>query len=122
MADDQTSSQQNPQQPQQAAPQQALQHHPNAEGAAYPLSSKDASLFKVAFIFCIVSMIGIVAAMFQASMWCAVAFAWSIPITVHCHKIATGQAPNTTGFGVVTLLFVSLISGICLLCGTKTSK
>ena len=45
-----------------------------------------------------------------------IALAWQIPMTViYCKKINTNE-PVTTGFKVCTLLFVSLIAGILMLC------
>ena len=42
--------------------------------------------------------------------------AWCIPMTVsYCKKIKTGQ-PVSTGFKVCSLLFVSVIAGILMLC------
>ncbi len=45
--------------------------------------------------------------------------AWCIPMTVHSYGIYKGTKPNTTGFGVCTLLFVSIISGILMLVADK---
>lgn len=42
--------------------------------------------------------------------------AWCLPMTIsYCKKIESGEE-ITTGFKVCTLLFVSLISGILMLC------
>lgn len=42
--------------------------------------------------------------------------AWCIPMTVtYCNKIKNGK-PVSTGFKVCSLLFVSLIAGILMLC------
>ncbi len=45
--------------------------------------------------------------------------AWCIPMTIHSYGIYKGRKPNTVAFGVCTLLFVSLISGILLLVADK---
>lgn len=42
--------------------------------------------------------------------------AWCIPMTVsYCNKLKSGE-PVSTGFKVCSLLFVSLIAGILMLC------
>ena len=45
--------------------------------------------------------------------------AWMIPMTVRTYKIYKGRKPNTVAFGVCTLIFVNLVSGILLLCSDK---
>ena len=45
--------------------------------------------------------------------------AWMIPMTVHSWGIYKGTKDNTVCFGVCTLLFVSLVGGILLLCSKK---
>ena len=42
-----------------------------------------------------------------------------IPMTVRAWGIYKGTNPNTTAFGVCTLIFLSLVSGILLLVSKK---
>ena len=45
-----------------------------------------------------------------------ISLAWTLPMTLnYCNKLRTGEQV-TTGFKVCTLLFVSLIAGILMLC------
>ena len=64
-----------------------------------------------AFILCILSTVAV--------CWLIIPLAWMIPMTVHCYGIYKGTKANTTGFGVCTLIFVSLIGGILLLISKK---
>ena len=45
--------------------------------------------------------------------------AWMIPMTIRVYKIYKGRKPNTVAFGICTLIFVNLVSGILLLCSEK---
>ncbi|MDO4841964.1 MAG: zinc ribbon domain-containing protein [Phoenicibacter congonensis] len=45
--------------------------------------------------------------------------AWMIPMTVHTWKIYKGERANTVCFGVCSLLFLDLITGVLLLCSNK---
>lgn len=48
--------------------------------------------------------------------WLLLPLAWCVPITVSVfHRLRDGR-PVGTGLKVCTLLFVSLVAGICLLC------
>ena len=51
-----------------------------------------------------------------ATGWAIIPLAWCIPITVSIWKKLGAGQPIGTGMKVCTLLFVSLIAGICLLC------
>lgn len=51
-----------------------------------------------------------------AQGWMLIPLAWCIPITVKIFKCLKTKTPMSTGLKVCTLLFVSLVSGICLLC------
>lgn len=42
--------------------------------------------------------------------------AWCIPMTVHAFECINENKPLSTGFKVCTLLFVSMIAGILMLC------
>jgi hypothetical protein len=45
--------------------------------------------------------------------------AWMIPMTVRAYGIYKGTKPNTVAFGVCSLIFLDLISGILLLISKK---
>lgn len=75
------------------------------------MSSTDQSLRLAAFVFCIISAV--------ASCWLIIPLAWMIPMCVRSWGIYKGKKPNTTAFGVCTLIFVSLVGGILLLCSRK---
>ncbi len=47
---------------------------------------------------------------------------WCIPMTVHFFKSAKKQKPMGVGYKICVLLFVSLISGLLLLCKTEQEK
>lgn len=48
--------------------------------------------------------------------WCLIPLAWCIPMTVsYFGKVERGERAST-GFKICTLLFVSLIAGILMLC------
>jgi len=74
-------------------------------------SNNDEIFFLVAFIFMLLSTI--------ATGLLIVPLFWMIPMTVHCWRVYKGTKPNTTVFGVCTLIFVNLIAGIFLLVATK---
>lgn len=71
----------------------------------------DKTLRLLAFIFNLVSTISI--------GWTIIPLAWMIPMTVISYGIYKGTKDNTTAFGVCTLIFVSLVSGILLLVSKK---
>lgn len=77
----------------------------------YPMTDNDRNLRLVAFIFCILSLIG--------SCWLIIPLAWMIPMCVVSWGIYKGTKANTVAFGVCTLIFVSLVAGILLLCSKK---
>lgn len=117
----QAQAQQQPyQQPYQATyeqPQPAYQQvyaqpvAPAAPAALYPMTDTDRNLRLVAFIFCILSLVG--------SCWLIVPLAWMIPMSVISRGIYKGTKANTVAFGVCTLIFCSLVAGILLLCSNK---
>lgn len=115
-----------PQKPQQPYQSQQAPGQPNPYGPAaqvnvtfetpvaqdgYFVSDGDRTLRLIAFIFMLLSLVG--------TCWLILPLAWMIPMTVISWKIYKGQKPNTTAFGVCTLLFVSLVAGILLLISTK---
>ena len=117
----QAQAQQQPyQQPYQATyeqPQPAYQQvyaqpvAPAAPTTLYPMTDTDRNLRLVAFIFCILSLVG--------SCWLIIPQAWMIPMSVISWGIYKGTKANTVAFGVCTLIFCSLVAGILLLCSNK---
>ena len=84
---------------------------PAAPAALYPMTDTDRNLRLVAFIFCILSLVG--------SCWLIIPLAWMIPMSVISWGIYKGTKANTAAFGVCTLIFVNLVAGILLLCSNK---
>ncbi len=117
----QPQAQQQPyQQPYQATyeqPQPAYQQvyaqpvAPAAPTTLYPMTDTDRNLRLVAFIFCILSLVG--------SCWLIIPLAWMIPMSVISWGICKGTKANTVAFDVCTLIFCSLVAGILLLCSNK---
>lgn len=98
---------------QAGAAQTTVNVYANTPGArpVYELSSQDQTLRLIAFILNLISTI--------ACCWLIIPLAWMIPMTVHTWSLYKGTRPNTVAFGVCTLLFVNVISGILLLCSDK---
>ena len=84
---------------------------PAAPTTLYPMTDTDRNLRLVAFIFCILSLVG--------SCWLIIPLAWMIPMSVISWGIYKGTKANTVAFGVCTLIFCSLVAGILLLCSNK---
>ncbi len=82
-----------------------------AGNPTYPMTKEDQTMRLIAFIFCLVTCVTI--------GWALIPLAWCIPMTVRAYGIWKGTKPNTTAFGVCTLIFVSLVSGILLLVSEK---
>ncbi len=61
-----------------------------------------------AFIFCLIGTI--------TMGWTLIPLCWCIPMTISVYKAYKGEKELGVGFKVCTLLFVSLIGGILLLC------
>lgn len=80
-------------------------------GQVYPMTKEDQTLRLIAFIFCIISTVSM--AVFILPL------AWCIPMTVRAWGIYKGTKPNTTVFGVCSLIFLSLVAGILLLISNK---
>lgn len=74
-------------------------------------SSQDETLRLIAFIFCIIATVSV--------GWLVIPLAWMIPMTVVSYGIYKGTKQNTVAFGVCTLIFVSMVSGILLLVSKK---
>ena len=82
-----------------------------AAATTYPMTSQDETLRLINFILCILSCV--------TFGWAIFPLAWMIPMTVHSYGIYKGTKPNTTAFGVCTLIFVNVIGGILLLVSNK---
>lgn len=65
------------------------------------------TLLLVSFIFMLISTISL--------GWLLIPLAWCIPMTVSCYKCYQNNTKPSVGFGVCSLLFVSLVSGILML-------
>lgn len=81
------------------------------ETTAPTVNDNDKTLRLIAFIFNLLSTISI--------GWLIVPLAWMIPMTVISYGIYKGTKQNTTAFGVCTLIFMSVVSGILLLVSKK---
>lgn len=79
--------------------------------SAYGMDSQDSTLRLIAFVFCVISTV--------TAGWMLIPLAWMVPMTVCAWGIYKGRRPNTTAFGVCTLIFVSLVGGILLLVSKK---
>lgn len=79
--------------------------------AIYGMTSQDSTLRLIAFVFCLISTV--------TAGWMLIPLAWMVPMTVCAWGIYKGTRPNTTAFGVCTLIFVSLVGGILLLVSKK---
>ena len=74
-------------------------------------TENDKTLYLIAFILNIVS---------TASVgWLLIPLAWMLPMTIISYGIYKGTKKNTTAFGVCTLVFLNLVSGILLLVAKK---
>lgn len=80
-------------------------------GSSRVLAERDKNLRLIAFIFMLISTI-----FFGFAL---IPLAWCIPMTVHCYGLYKGTKNNTVAFGVCSLIFVSLVAGILLLCSEK---
>lgn len=79
--------------------------------AEVAMKESDKTLRLVAFILNIISIVSV--------GWAIIPLAWMIPMTVISYGIYKGNKRNTVAFGVCTLIFVNLISGILLLVSKK---
>ncbi len=83
-----------------------------APAAAAPVATdQDKTLHLIAFILNVVTTVSV--------GWTLIPLAWMLPMTIISYGIYKGTKKNTTAFGVCTLLFVNLISGILLLVAKK---
>ena len=77
-------------------------------------NNNNETLKLVAFIFNLITTVGL--------GWLIIPLAWMIPMTVMSWGIYKGKRANTTAFGVCTLIFVNLVSGILLLVAGEDKK
>lgn len=82
-----------------------------ADEATYTMTETDRTLRLIAFILNVVSCC--------IAAFAVIPLAWMIPMTVHSWGIYKGKKANTVVFGVCTLIFLDLISGILLLVSNK---
>ncbi len=75
------------------------------------ISDNDNTIKLVAFIFSLVSTIGV--------GWLLIPLIWMIPMTVISWGIYKGTKKNTLAFGICMLIFTSLVAGILLLVAKK---
>lgn len=109
-----------PAQPYAAAQPPVAPAPPTAQPASYaaPASGTDTTLRLVAFVFMLVSLVSICIATVLFLPY-VIMLAWVIPMTVRSWGIYKGTKRNTVAFGVCSLLFVSIVSGILLLVAKK---
>lgn len=65
---------------------------------------------KAAFVICVIGTV------LNAAWFTPFSLIWCIPMTVTISKACKQERKLSTGFKVYTLLFVSLLGGIILLC------
>lgn len=71
-------------------------------------SSKHSGLMTAAKVFMILRIV--------TSVWCVLPLLWCIPMTVYCfNKTKKGESVST-GFKIASLIFVTLLGGIFMLC------
>lgn len=75
--------------------------------AAAPVDSNKQTMRLIAFIFNIIATVAI--------GWTILPLAWMIPMSVMSWGIYKGTRKNSVAFGVCTLLFMGVVSGILLL-------
>lgn len=78
---------------------------------ATSVTDSDKTLRLIAFIFNIISCV--------TFGWIIIPLAWMVPMTVISWGTYKGTKKNTVAFGVCTLLFLNIISGILLLVSKK---
>lgn len=91
-----------------SAPQEQLYMFPEA---IYPMTREDRTLRQIAFILNIISCVSAAVLL--------IPLAWMIPMTVMSYNMYKGRRQVSTSYAVCDLIFLNLISGILLLCGTR---
>lgn len=71
-------------------------------------AAEESPLQVVAKVFMLIALI--------VSGFALIPLCWTIPMTVHYFRATKEHIPVGIGFKVCTLLFVNLVSGICMLC------
>lgn len=78
-----------------------------------PATQNEPSTLKtIAKIFMLIGCI-------MSACYLLIPLCWTIPMTVHYWKAVENKQPVSTGFKVCSLLFVSLIGGVLMLCDNK---
>lgn len=77
----------------------------------YPMTSQDRTLRLIAFILNIITCV--------CYCWLIFPLAWMVPMTVMSWSVYKGKRANTVAYGVCTLIFLNLVSGILLLVSRK---
>ena len=77
-------------------------------------SDSKKTLRLVAFILNLITTIGI--------GWTLIPLAWMIPMTVHSWGVYKNTKQNTVAFGVCTLIFVNIVSGVLLIVSGEDNK
>lgn len=76
--------------------------------APTPVKQQDDTMRTVVKVFLILGCI--------CQGWLLIPLAWCLPMTISIFKSFRENRPIGTGMKVCTLIFVSMVSGICLLC------
>jgi hypothetical protein len=102
------------------------QENPPAQGSGLVLAAFIINLFSMSIIASL-AMASIVGALLHpliavAAPFALIPVAWIIPMTVITWKIYKGKSENSVAFGVCTLLFVNVVSGILLLCAPRANS
>lgn len=77
-------------------------------------NGEKSTLLLVAFILMLITTI--------TTGFLLIPLAWCIPMTVSCYKCYNENRKASIGFGVCTLIFVNLVSGILMLVDTSVEK
>lgn len=86
----------------------------------YMVGDTDRTLRMVAFIVNLFVLVVAVPSLASSTSWAGlIVLAWGIPMTVISWGVYKGAKANTTAFGLATLLFLNVISGILLLLSRK---
>ena len=88
--------------------QNAGQYYNPAQDQQFAAIDDNSTLITITKIFLIIGCV--------AQGWLIIPLAWCIPMTVSIFKSFKLGRPIGMGMKVCTLLFVNLVSGICLLC------
>ncbi len=85
---------------------------PTETAPAVSATKSDSNILKtVAKIFMLIGCIG--------TAFVLIPLCWTIPMTVHYWKSVENKTPVGVGFKVCTLIFVSLIAGVLMLCDNE---